>query len=165
MYPALPFLQRVCNKDFEIPGSDLVLQKGNQVIIDCLGFHHDPQYFPNPSKFDPDRFTEEEKAKRNKYTYLPFGEGPRNCIGEKEFRFWGKVIGFEIFRIEIWSNANKSGNNDIDKKFQVFSCEWNTDSFGVWQEVFYFESGWRDAPQVGKSLIIVWSLDNKKTVL
>lgn len=47
-----------------------------------MGLHHDPEYYPNPEKFDPERFSEENKSKRPAYTYLPFGDGPRICIGK-----------------------------------------------------------------------------------
>jgi len=42
----------------------------------------DPQYFPDPLRFDPSRFTPEAKARRDKFTYFPFGAGSRQCIGE-----------------------------------------------------------------------------------
>lgn len=53
------------------------------VYISTLGLHRDPDYYPNPYKWDPDRFSEENKKNRHQNVYLPFGQGPRNCIGNK----------------------------------------------------------------------------------
>ncbi|XP_049830257.1 cytochrome P450 6B4-like [Schistocerca gregaria] len=46
-----------------------------------MGLHYDRKFFRNPEKFDPEHFSEEQKASRHPYCYLPFGEGPRICIG------------------------------------------------------------------------------------
>ena len=86
MYPILPFLDRKCCSDYEIPAykgtGTIRLPAGTGFYIPVLGPHFDPTYFPEPQKFDPDRFTEENKSSRPKYTYIPFGEGPRMCIGK-----------------------------------------------------------------------------------
>jgi cytochrome P450 len=81
-HPPAPILNRECTKNYKIPGTDIFLEKGISTIIPTLGLHHDPKYYPDPERFDPERFSEEEKAKRHHYVYLPFGEGPRICIGE-----------------------------------------------------------------------------------
>ena len=80
-YPPLTFLSRLCNKDYTIPETNLVVEKGIQVVIPVLGLHRDPKYFPDPEKFEPERFSDEAKRHRPNYVYLPFGEGQRICIG------------------------------------------------------------------------------------
>ncbi|CAL7951576.1 unnamed protein product [Xylocopa violacea] len=80
-YPPLGFLDRVAVADYKVPNSDLVVEKNTPIFISMAGMHHDPQFFPNPEKFDPLRFTEEAKKSRLNYTYFPFGDGPHNCIG------------------------------------------------------------------------------------
>lgn len=56
---------------------------GDAVWIPIYGIHSDPKYYPNPEKFDPERFSNENKHKINSSTYMPFGVGPRNCIGSR----------------------------------------------------------------------------------
>lgn len=81
-YPPVPLLFRRCSKSYKVPDSDFVVEKGLMTFIPTYAFHHDPEFFPNPQKFDPERFSEENKKKLVPNTYLPFGEGPRVCIGK-----------------------------------------------------------------------------------
>ncbi|RZC39785.1 p450 domain containing protein [Asbolus verrucosus] len=58
--------------------------------------HRDSQYFPDPERFNPERFSEENKGNIRPYTYLPFGSGPRNCIGSRFALLETKVLFFHI---------------------------------------------------------------------
>ncbi|CAH1159589.1 unnamed protein product [Phaedon cochleariae] len=82
-HPPIPGSPRVCNKDFNIPGTEVVIEKGTRIHIPFQAIHRDPEYYPDPEKFDPERFNEENKAKRHPFAFLPFGEGPRICIGSR----------------------------------------------------------------------------------
>ncbi|GAB4581810.1 MAG: cytochrome P450 [Anaerolineales bacterium] len=55
--------------------------KGSSVFISPYVIHHDPRFWDDPEQFIPERFTEENVEKRHKYSYIPFGAGPRKCIG------------------------------------------------------------------------------------
>jgi len=76
---------RMCTKPYRIPGTDVDLEKNIQIFIPVMGLHYDPKYYPEPERFDPERFSDKEKKNRSQYSYLPFGEGPRICIGEWHF--------------------------------------------------------------------------------
>ncbi|KAJ9594231.1 hypothetical protein L9F63_014391 [Diploptera punctata] len=86
-YPVLGVIDRVCVSDYDLPGPSgkgiFTLKAGTSVYIPLCGIHSDPEFYPNPDKFDPERFTEENKSKRHNYAYFPFGEGPRICIGKR----------------------------------------------------------------------------------
>ncbi|CAH0546533.1 unnamed protein product [Brassicogethes aeneus] len=80
MYPLVSTLARVCIKNYQINGTDDVIEKGIQIIIPVAGIHKDPDLWVNPYEFDPERFNDENKQNIHACAYLPFGESPRNCI-------------------------------------------------------------------------------------
>ncbi|KAF2879259.1 hypothetical protein ILUMI_26905 [Ignelater luminosus] len=81
-YPPAVLMVRICAEDYHIPETNAVIEKGTRVVIPIYALHHDAEYFPNPDVFDPDRFSEENRNKQRPFTYIPFGEGPRICIGK-----------------------------------------------------------------------------------
>ncbi|OAD61701.1 putative cytochrome P450 6a19 [Eufriesea mexicana] len=83
-YTALGFLNKICTEEFELQGSDGLTYRakpGTEIIISSDGLHHDPNYWIDPHVFDPERFNEDKKQSVEKMTFLPFGEGPRICVG------------------------------------------------------------------------------------
>lgn len=81
-YPVADFLQRNANVDYKIPDTSVIIEKGQMVFIPVMAIHHDEKYYPNPTKFDPERFNTKNSSDRHTCAYLPFGLGPRHCIGE-----------------------------------------------------------------------------------
>lgn len=74
-------LERISNEDYKLGDTGYTIPKGTIITVPAYAMHRDDKYFPNAEKFDPDRFTPEERAKRDPYTFMPFGAGPRNCVG------------------------------------------------------------------------------------
>ncbi|XP_036248466.1 cytochrome P450 3A12-like [Molothrus ater] len=79
LYPAGGRIERVCKKTVELNG--VTIPEGMVVMIPAFVLHRDPQYWPEPDEFRPERFSKENKEGIDPYTFLPFGAGPRNCIG------------------------------------------------------------------------------------
>uniref|UniRef100_A0A182JIA9 Uncharacterized protein n=1 Tax=Anopheles atroparvus TaxID=41427 RepID=A0A182JIA9_ANOAO len=80
-YSPAATLLRTATQNYPVPGTKHIIPQGQTVIIPVHAIHLDPAYYPNPDRYDPERFSDEARAKRNPYAFLPFGEGPRNCIG------------------------------------------------------------------------------------
>ncbi|KAM7309485.1 cytochrome P450 3A41-like [Ixodes scapularis] len=81
-YPPLPgFVSRRCQKDFEFNG--LRIPKGTNIQVPARLMHHDPRYWVDPEKFNPDRFSPENKPTIEPMAYIPFGIGPRSCPGSR----------------------------------------------------------------------------------
>lgn len=80
LYPAIIRLDREATSDYEYNG--MKIKKGSLIAIPIYSLHYDPNTYPDPEKFDPYRFNDENKKTRDSASYLPFGMGPRNCIGK-----------------------------------------------------------------------------------
>lgn len=78
---------RSVTMDYKVPGTKYTLKKGDCIQIAINGLHHDPEYFPNPGKFDPERFSPENKGKINQYAYLPYVSHILHCIFKINIRF------------------------------------------------------------------------------
>nr|XP_020658074.1 cytochrome P450 3A29-like isoform X3 [Pogona vitticeps] len=79
LYPPGGRSERVCKNNVEING--VTIPKGTVVMIPAFVLHRLPEYWPEPEEFRPATFSKENKETLDPYTFLPFGTGPRNCIG------------------------------------------------------------------------------------
>ncbi|KAF5281261.1 hypothetical protein FQA39_LY05147 [Lamprigera yunnana] len=79
-YPVVNFLHRRCIKDYVVPSTGLKIDRGTNIIVPVHGLHFDSNYYFNPKKYDPERF---RYGNINPSMYVPFGIGPRNCIGKR----------------------------------------------------------------------------------
>lgn len=80
LYPPAWAMGRYARHDFQL--GDFVLPAKTTVLMSQFITHRDPRFFPDPLRFDPERFTPEARSRRTKLTYFPFGAGTRQCIGE-----------------------------------------------------------------------------------
>lgn len=74
IYAPLGMLFRTCLKDYKVPDTNFVIEKGTPIIIPNHAIHHDSRYYYDPELFNPDRFSSEEVKKRPHFAFLPFGK-------------------------------------------------------------------------------------------
>jgi cytochrome P450 len=90
LFPPAWMIGRQAVANMELLGYDI--PEGTILLTPPLLVHRDGRWFPDPLRFDPERFTEEEESKRPRYSYFPFGGGPRLCIGESFAWMEGELL-------------------------------------------------------------------------
>ncbi|GIZ01901.1 cytochrome P450 4c3 [Caerostris extrusa] len=94
--PSVPIIARQINEETVICGYRI--PKGASCLVYIHDLHRDESVFPNPEKFDPDRFLPKNSVNRHPYAYIPFSAGPRNCIGQRFAIMEEKIVISTILR-------------------------------------------------------------------
>lgn len=126
LYSPVSLNDRVCVKAYTLPpaikgAKEYVVQPNTTIWIPAHGFHRDPNYFPEPNKFDPERFNDDNKNDIIPYTYMPFGFGPRKCIGERFALMETKILLAHLLQNFVFKPSPKARKDIIFSKesFQV----------------------------------------------
>ncbi|XP_070492972.1 uncharacterized protein [Chironomus tepperi] len=121
-YPIVSNLVRECSKDHTFSGTKWTVEKGTTVFIPVLGMHRDPEIYDDPMEFRPSRFLDSANGngKSNGIFYLPFGDGPRNCIGARMGKLQTK-LGLAMI-------LSKFSFELVDKKFMREELEFDKKS-------------------------------------
>ncbi|KAM6982456.1 cytochrome P450 3A40-like [Tautogolabrus adspersus] len=96
LYPIANRLERMAKASVEVNG--MTIPKGTTVMIPVYTLHRDPALWPEPDTFNPERFSKENKDNIDPYSFLPFGAGPRNCIGMRFALVMMKLAMVEILQ-------------------------------------------------------------------
>ncbi|XP_034194601.1 putative cytochrome P450 6a14 [Osmia lignaria lignaria] len=105
-YPPITIIMRKAEENYTFEDLKLTIPKGTRIFIPSYAMQHDPEIYPDPEVFDINRFTADAVAKRHPMHYIPFGDGPRNCIGAR----------FALFQTKI-------GLIKVLLKYKVDTCE------------------------------------------
>jgi cytochrome P450 len=90
LYPPAPIITRTALKDFRL--GDFLIPEGTVMFVPIYAVHHHPTIWDRPEQFDPERFAPEAAKARHRYAYMPFGAGPRVCIGNAFAVMEGVVV-------------------------------------------------------------------------
>ncbi|EDS44599.1 cytochrome P450 9b1 [Culex quinquefasciatus] len=127
MRPAAVLLDRVCVRDYVLDdghGLKFTMDSGTAVWIPTQGIHMDPKFYPNPERFDPERFSPENRKSIDPLTYLPFGVGPRNCIGSRFALMEIKaILYYLLLNFKIARNEQTPVPLKLRKGFTTISAE------------------------------------------
>ncbi|XP_073945700.1 cytochrome P450 9e2-like [Choristoneura fumiferana] len=124
LWPPAIAADRLCVKEYnlgkpyETAPADYIVKVNDSIHIPIFSIHRDPRYYPNPLKFDPERFSDENKHNIQPFTYMPFGVGPRNCIGSRFALCEVKVM---IYRLLLHMKLEPSKRTPIPVKLSTGS--------------------------------------------
>ncbi|KAK7866093.1 hypothetical protein R5R35_011611 [Gryllus longicercus] len=125
MYPPAFATDRICQKDITLPAGAMSkpasIKKGTNVQFPIICLQNDPDYWSEPEKFDPERFNDENKHKIKPYTYIPFGLGPRLCIGQR----------FALLELKVALGHLLRGFALLPSPRTAFPVEWAVGGAGI----------------------------------
>nr|QZP43542.1 cytochrome P450 monooxygenase CYP6CV15 [Ephestia elutella] len=117
--------------DYTLPGVNVCIPKGTPIFISVSGLQLDKKYYDNPKEFNPENFSVEKKASRPSCTYLPFGEGPRNCIGMR-FAKVQSLMGMAAFLRKFKVEPTAKTKAELDYKSTALTLE---SKDGIWVKI------------------------------
>lgn len=134
-WPTNVTTERVCSRNYQIENVDtgdrVDLEPGQNVEIPIAGLHYDPEYWTDPENFDPERFNDENKKDIKPFTYLPFGIGPRNCIGS---RFALIMMKASLYHLLSEFTLQKSSKTQIPLTLVPLGIQY-TSKGGFWMKI------------------------------
>ncbi|XP_032667499.1 cytochrome P450 4C1-like isoform X2 [Odontomachus brunneus] len=117
LFPVVPLIGRRLNDDLQI--GECTIPKGADFMISILFLHRNENYWPKPLTFDPDRFLPENMANIHPYSYIPFSNGPRNCLGMRYAMTSMKVLLATLLRTYILKMDKKVKIEDVELKMDI----------------------------------------------
>ncbi|KAB0790862.1 hypothetical protein PPYR_14949 [Photinus pyralis] len=125
VYPKTSFIHRECVENYVVPETGLLIEKGTPIVIAQYGLHYNSTFFHNPDRFEPERFNRANLSNIKPCTYLPFGDGLRNCIGQMFGLLIVKIGIIQILRnYEVIMNE-KSVEPVILSPFPIIQAKYN----------------------------------------
>ncbi|XP_017774205.1 PREDICTED: cytochrome P450 4C1-like [Nicrophorus vespilloides] len=107
LFPPVATYSRLIEHDLKL--TNVTIPAGTSLACFAYMLHRNPEHFPEPEVFDPERFNAENTAKRHPFAYAPFSAGPRNCIGQRY-----AILEIKLTLIEILKNFKILPGKDID---------------------------------------------------
>ncbi|ETN64342.1 cytochrome P450 9b2 [Anopheles darlingi] len=132
-WPFGTVLNRECLQDYTCDngsGDKFTIEKGSMLLIPLIGIHFDEKYYTEPERFDPERFNEQNRKNIQSGTYLPFGIGPRNCIGSRFALMEVKVVLYYLLK---HFRVTPCAKTQIPLKFKKSATQLATEQ-GIWLE-------------------------------
>lgn len=124
-------LFRTATRDYKVPDSNHIIEKDTELFIPLYSIHNDPDIYPEPQIFDPERFTQENINSRHSSSFIPFGDGPRNCIGVRFAYLELKIaLALMLLKYKIILNSKTKSEFSFDKTTMFMDAEG-----GIWLDV------------------------------
>ncbi|XP_046618558.1 cytochrome P450 4C1-like isoform X1 [Neodiprion virginianus] len=133
LFPGAPLVGREATDDLEL--GQCTVRKGTSVMLNIFGVHRNEKYWPDPLKFDPDRFLPERFATQEPYSYLPFSGGRRNCIGSKYAMIFMKIITATILWKYVLTKDKVIPVKDLRLTFDILLRSVDPDTFRIRRRV------------------------------